>query len=146
MEGWNVRNEHELKCLVEYCERHIAEGKPLRFEVLRKTKRTNLQNRALHKGFGMLAEELNEAGFDMQRFPFKEGMDIPWDGENVKNHLFRPVMVAMVGKTSTAKLTKDELSRVWDVLIRHIAQKTGVAVEFPSWESFYAGQTHQKGR
>lgn len=95
--------------------------------------RTNLQNRALHKYFSMLAEALNDAGYDMKK-TLKADVEIPWTAENVKNHLWRPIQIAMTGKQSSIALDTCEPSNIYEVLNRHLASKLGVSVPFPSDE------------
>lgn len=143
-EGWFVRNEHELKCLIEFCQQSLASGQELRFNLHKEDIRTDRQNRALWKACEMLGESLNDAGFDMRRFPFKEGVDLPWDKESVKKRLFDPIMAATTEKQSSRKLTKKEVSQVWDILLRHLASTIGVSVPFPSWEHYYEKKDHRK--
>lgn len=95
--------------------------------------RTLRQNRALHKYFTLLAESLNDAGYDMRR-TLKAEVEIPWNAKTVKEYLWRPVQDAMLRKDSTTELDTKELDSVLEVLTRHIGQTTGVHVEFPSIE------------
>lgn len=95
--------------------------------------RTLKQNRAMHKYFRMLAEALNNAGLDMKK-TLKPEIDIPWTEENVKNHLWRPIQIAMLGKRSTTELDTVNPSEVYNVLSRHLSEKFGINVEFPSNE------------
>ena len=53
-------------------------------------KRTLKQNNALHKFYSLLSDELNTAGLDMVAV-LKEGADIPWTPDNVKERLWKPV-------------------------------------------------------
>lgn len=103
--------------------------------------RTMAQNRALHLMFTQLADQLNEAGFDMKR-TLKEEIDIPWTAENVKEYIWRPVMVALLDKSSTTQLTSREVDRVFEVLSRHLGTKLGITITFPSLDSLY--EAHQR--
>jgi len=96
--------------------------------------RTLQQNKALHKYFEMLAQELTDAGLDMRR-TLKPEVDIPWSGETIKEYIWRPIMTAQLGKESTTELTTSEIDRVFNTITRHLAEKFGVSVEFPSIES-----------
>ena len=93
--------------------------------------RTIRQNKAMHKYFTLLAEELNSAGLDMKKV-LKPGVDIPWTNESVKEHLWRPIQEVMTGKHSTTELGTVDPGEVYKVLDRHISEKFGVHVEFPS--------------
>lgn len=93
--------------------------------------RTLSQNAALHKYCQDVANELNEAGLDMRKV-LKPGISIPWSKNSVKRHLWRPIQEAMFDKLSTTKLESKEVSEVYEVLNRHMAEKFGISVEFPS--------------
>jgi len=101
-------------------------------EPIKKT-RTSQQNRALHLYFTLLATELNNAGFDMRKV-IREGIDIPWSKDTVKEYLWRPVQKVMFGKKSTTQLKTTDIDKIFDVVNRHIGERTGVHVEFPSAE------------
>jgi hypothetical protein len=62
----------------------------------------------------------------------KQGVDIPWTKLTVKEHIWRPVQDAQLGKNSTIKLESHEVSAVYDVINRHLSDKFGVHVPFPS--------------
>ena len=106
------------------------------------SKRTNQQNKALHKLYELYAEELNLAGLDMKAV-LKPEVDIPWNRDSVKEHLWRPVQEAMLHKKSTTELTTKEIDQVFDVINRHIGEKFGLTVPFPSIEALinYERQT-----
>lgn len=95
--------------------------------------RTLRQNASLHKYFELLARELNESGYDMKR-TLKPGIDIPWSPDTVKEYLWKPIQNAQLMKESTTELTTKDIDIVYDTLNRHLAEKTGVHVEFPSNE------------
>jgi hypothetical protein len=97
-----------------------------------KAKRTLEQNRALHKGCELLAERLNAMGLD-QRVVLKPSVQINWDAKAVKEQLFKPIMKAMLHKTSTTQLDKiGEIDEIWDILMKHLGEKFHVEyVDFP---------------
>lgn len=98
-----------------------------------KKQRTVQQNSALHLLFGMIADELNVAGFDMKR-TLKAEVNIPWNVTTVKEWLWRPIQKAQLQKESTTELTTKEIDEVFDTLNRHLGEITGVHVAFPSIE------------
>lgn len=103
--------------------------------VLEETKKRTLsQNRALHLWFEFVAAQLNGAGLDMRR-TLAQDIEIPWNKDTVKEMLYKPVMEAQTGKDSTTDLTTKELSQVAETITRHLAQKLGIDIEFPSEES-----------
>lgn len=94
--------------------------------------RTYSQNRALHLGFTLTAEALNNAGKDMRQV-LKPEVEIPWTTQSVKDHLFRPLMVKMYSKKSTTELTKHEIDPIWETLFRFLGQNHGIEyIDFPS--------------
>lgn len=103
------------------------------------TKRTLAQNRALHKLFSMLADELNGAGFDMKR-TLKESVEIPWSADTVKNYLWRPIQNAQLGKESTTELTTKDIDAVFETLNRHLGDKLGIHAAFPSIDEILINQ------
>lgn len=93
--------------------------------------RTLQQNRALHKLFNLLADELNESGLD-QRKVLKESVDIPWTPEAIKNQIWRPIQQAQLNKQSTTELTTKEIDEVFDTINRHLGEKFSIHIPFPS--------------
>ena len=126
------RNQAEYS---EYLKRN--EGKEIQVDLhLHRDRRTDRQNRALHLWFTMLAEALNDAGYDMKKV-IRANMDIPWTDYNVKEFLWRPVQEAQLGKKSTTQLTTDEIDKVFEVINKAVGERTGVHVPFPSIETMY---------
>lgn len=96
--------------------------------------RTSRQNRALHLLFDHLAKELSGAGLDMRK-TLKEGVEIPWSGSTVKEYLWRPIQQAQLQKKSTTDLTTKEIDAVFETINRHLGERFGLHVDFPSIES-----------
>ncbi len=109
------------------------EGKKCWAELGRETGvRTATQNAALHKYFELLATELNDAGYTVQ-LVLKEKMDLNWDGAKIKELLWRPAQQAIVQKKSTTTLDKvSDIDAVYEHINRHMAEKFGIHVPFPS--------------
>lgn len=92
--------------------------------------RTARQNRALHVYLRLLGEALNDAGLD-QRKVLKPNFPIPWTTHSTKENLFKPIMQAMFEIESTTKLERVQVSQVYDVLNRSLAEKYGISIPFP---------------
>lgn len=102
---------------------------------IKKSKRTDTQNNSLHLYFEWLAQELNDAGYELKQ-TLRKDFDIPWTAELVKELLWRPLQKVILKKHSTTKLNKiEDIDKVYRVLDREIGQRTGVSVPFPSKES-----------
>lgn len=98
-------------------------------------KRTSLQNRALHKYFSLLAEELNNAGYDMRK-TIKKDIDIAWSGISVKEYLWRPIQKTYLQEKSTTNLKTGDIDKIYDILNKVISERCGVSVQFPSLDNF----------
>ena len=94
-------------------------------------KRTNQQNKAIHKYFEMVAEALNDAGFDIEKTLSKYNVDIPWTKESVKSLMWKPVQRSMYAKASTTELDRSkEITEIYEVINRFLG-KLGIHVPFP---------------
>ena len=96
--------------------------------------RTIQQNKALHLYFTHLADELNDAGFDMRK-TLKPSVEIPWSAKTIKEYIWRPIMTAQLGKKSTTEMTTRDIDTVFDTITRHLANRFKLTVEFPSIET-----------
>lgn len=63
-------------------------------------------------------------------------VDIPWTEQNCK-WIFQRTAKAMYGKEHTSELEPQEVSEVYEVINRTIAERTGVHVPFPAVEKRY---------
>ncbi len=98
--------------------------------------RTDAQNRALHKYFQELADELNRRGmYISQVIKF----DAPWDAARVKELIWRETQKKILGKDSTTELTTSEIDQVFEVIHRALAEMK-VDVQFPSIETLIHNQ------
>lgn len=96
--------------------------------------RTIQQNKALHLYCQQVADALNDAGLDV-RATLKENVEIPWSGYLVKDLLWRTIQKLQYGKKSTTELTVKDIDSVYDVMNRHLGERFGIHVPFPSYET-----------
>lgn len=94
--------------------------------------RTPDQNRALHKYFSILAQQLNEAGLTVQKVVQKK-IELDWTPTLIKEVLWRDIQLRLFGKKSTKDLDKvSEMNLVHETLSRHLGEKFGFEnPEFP---------------
>ena len=130
-EFWTVKNAVSRDEFIKFVNKTYEERGEITFQWVIGSTRTKQQNNALHLYCRNLAEALNDAGFDMKK-TIKQEVDIPWSKDAVREHLWRPIMTAVTDKTSTTKLTRSEVTEIYDVINRHMAQKHGIVVQFPS--------------
>lgn len=126
-----INSEHSKALFMAQMEKLYDEHKYLRVTVKTGKQRTNLQNASLHKYLQMLSDALNDAGYDMKR-TLKAEVDIPWTMDNAKNNLWRPIQKALTKKTSSTKPTTKEYVYIYEVLSRHMVDKFGINVPWPS--------------
>lgn len=94
-------------------------------------KRSLRQNRSLYLWFELVSKEFNDAGIDMRKF-IEDGIDIPFTPETVKSHLWKPVMEGYLEKTSTTELKSKDIDKIYDILNKHIGERTGLHIPFPN--------------
>ena len=70
------------------------------------------------------------------RKTLKPEIDIPWNSKTIKEYLFRPIMKAQIQKDSTKDLETKEVDLIFSTLNRHLSEKFGITVDFPSWETW----------
>ena len=99
-----------------------------------KKQRTGQQNKSLHKYCTMLADALNDAGLDMKK-TLKPEIEIPWTCQNVKDHLYKPILKALTGKESTIDMDTIDPSAVYEILNRFMGEKHGIIVQWPNREA-----------
>ena len=103
-------------------------------------KRTDQQNRAFWKYCQLLAEAMNDAGFDQKAILDKKTIPCPNNKDSVMDHIWRPIMKAIcynedgTPKESTKSLNRMEVSQIYEVANRFTAEKFGISIPFPSEE------------
>lgn len=77
------------------------------------------------------------------RVVLKPEIAIPWTMQSVKDSLWRPIQRALVHKQSTTNITGKDLNDVFDTLNRHLGERFGLHIPFPSMEALV---TEELGR
>lgn len=88
-------------------------------------KRSSAQNRALHLDCQMIADKLNDAGYEARK---TIKVDIPFTTQLVKDFIWRPIQIKMFQKKSTTELLKHsvEIDRIHEVVMRELGEKLGI--------------------
>ncbi len=107
----------------------LNEGKDIVISVVKETKRTDRQNRALHKYFELVAEEMEEAGYDLRTVIKAPITPTPY---LVKEQMWKPIQEKLTGKESTTELNVDEIDRVYKIMDEAMARSLKISVPFPS--------------
>ena len=77
------------------------------------------------------------------RTVLKPTVEIPWDTDTVKNHLWRPIQKAMLEKDSTTELTTAEVNKIYEVLDRHLLTKFQINMPFPSADMLHLEEYYE---
>ena len=127
---YNLSNKTELTEFEHQIRHFKALNKIVELDQV-KPKRSNQQNRALHKFFNMISEALNEIG---EEFIYKglkgSDMSLNYSPKIVKDFFWRPIQVTLFGFESTTKLKTEEMNQIIDIIIKFFGDK-GVLIEFP---------------
>lgn len=129
-----INSEQQLNAYVEYLKKRLNDEGRIKIEVKSVNKRTLTQNASLHKYCSMLADELNDAGYDFREF-LKEGIPVPFTPAIVKDHLWRPIQRAVLGVESTTQAKRLEYGQVYDVLNSYLINEKNIFVQWPSKDS-----------
>jgi hypothetical protein len=100
-----------------------------------RSKRTALQNRSIHKYWAIIVEKLNAAGWTKKKYYEVKEVDIEWTPESFGEDVWRGIQDAMYQHRKTSKLETEQVSRVYEVVNKHMANTCGVSEDFPSKES-----------
>ena len=125
-----VNSEHSKELFIRQMSKLYDEHKYLRMTIKTGKQRSGLQNSSLHLYLSMLADELNNAGFDMKK-TLKQDVDIPWSKDRAKEFLWRPIQKVLTKKDSTTKPTTKDYVYIYEVLSRYMVDKFGVNVPWP---------------
>lgn len=107
----------------------LKDGAVYEVDIKNMDMRSLAQNRAMHKYFTLLSEEFNRGGLTVSKLL---KVTVIWTPTAVKELLWKPIQEAVINKKSTAKLNKDEVIKVFDVLNLTLSERYGISVEFPS--------------
>lgn len=124
-----IKNKDQLKAHYDRLLKRLDEGKSTKVEIIHET-RTDKQNNALHLYLSQVAKVLNDKGITFEMF-FKEGYQVEWSMEIVKNECWRPIQKALTGKQSTTKPKTADYIDIYEYLNRKLAEH-GVHVPWPS--------------
>jgi len=129
----------DLSCeeMCEQVRRLYREHRHVEFSwhILERT-RSDQQRKAIEVFCRQLAWALNDAGMDQRKVfaLMRDGVQIPWRQQSVKDSLWRQIQKAVVEKDSSTRLTTSEVDKVYSVLNRWLGQEMGIHVPFPSAE------------
>lgn len=130
MDQWIVNSDEKLEFLIAHIRAEYVKHHYLNVEMSNGKQRTSRQNNALHVWLGMVAKSLNDQGRDMKK-TLKADVEIPWTTQTAKDHLWRPVQIAVCGQESTVDAAKVDYAKVFEVLNRHFGEKFNLHIPWP---------------
>ena len=95
--------------------------------------RTIQQNKSIHKGCQNIADVLVENGISLNKVI--KNLEIRPSMESVKA-IFRSIAESKYGIKSTTELKSNQVTEVWEDLIKAVSESTGIFIPFPSKEEF----------
>lgn len=110
-----INNRQSLEAYKKHLDAEFEKHHYLRMTKKTGRQRTQTQNKALHVFCAQLAKALNDAGFDFRTF-VKDGFDVPFTPELVKDYIWRPIQKCVTGKESTTKPETHEYAQIYDVV------------------------------
>lgn len=127
---YNLKNQIEVDKLKYRLNTLIERGAIVDLTELKRT-RSSQQNRAMHKFFTIIADELNNIGATFIYEFGKETIEIPYTSELIKETLWKPIQKALFNKDSTSEITTEEINKVIDVITLKFGEM-GIPIMFPN--------------
>lgn len=95
--------------------------------------RTIQQNKSIHVGAQNIADVLVENGISLNKVI--KNLEVRPSMESVKD-IFRSIAESKYGIKSTTELKSNQVTEVWEDLIKAVSESTGIFIPFPSKEEF----------
>ena len=102
---------------------------------------TPQQRKAMHLFCRNLAEALNDAGYmamtrdPARQFPWKDGFEISFTMEIIKENFWKPMLAALESVNSTEEQNTVMVQEVYEEINRIMGEKYGIHVPWPSEET-----------
>jgi len=96
-------------------------------------KRTNLQNRALHKFFSIVSGQLNELGLTYKYEIQGVKVELKYTTILFKEVFWKDIQKVMFGIDSTTQLTTSRINSIIDVLTLAFGERD-ISIVFPSFQ------------
>ena len=132
MPRYNLANKQGIINCKKNVDYHTSKGHVIEQRYIRKT-RTNLENRALHLYYRLIANSLLEVGYNfIYTNPITgEMIEVPYTAELVKEYIWKPLQETMFKIESTTKLETHMINAILTVLTPWLANINKL-VKFPN--------------
>src|ERR1039458_6071138 len=85
--------------------------------------RTDAQNNSIHKYFEMVSTALSEKGLTFDLNMGKKVVKLEWTPNLVKEAMWKPIMKALCGKTSTTQMDKvEDINKIYDHINKFLSE------------------------
>ena len=131
----NQTNEQKHKLAYDVLDYALKSETPVTLEATKgENSYTKKQRGALHVWCNMCSETLNDAGITCKRLSvFGDNLiELPWTGNLFKEIVYKPVLEALTGKTSTEDQTTVNPSDVAMVIARQYGHNGLICPPWPS--------------
>lgn len=125
-----IFNQQQLDAYYQFLKDRLGKEGVIKLSAKSAKQRTLTQNRALHRYCSMLSDELNNAGYDFRLF-IKEGIEVPFTPDLVKQYIWKPVQKAVLDIHSTTDAKTADYSKVYDALNMHLVNTRNIFVPWP---------------
>ena len=101
--------------------------------------RTQAQQAAIEVYCRNMADELNNAGYEFTAFiehKKRMGYQVPWSQSLFKEQVWKPIQKILLEKQSTTKLDTKEVSQIYEIVNRKMAEIAGISMQFPERDHF----------
>ena len=95
--------------------------------------RTSQQRKAIEVYCSIMAGKLSGSGKDIMT-TMKQDACIPWTQPLFKALVWHPIQLAMFNIKSTTQLSTSQVSKVYEVINRHMGENHGVSMNFPNYD------------
>lgn len=126
---YTINSEKSLYDHIDYLRSQFKKHKYLRIDVKTGKQRSDQQRKALQVYCKNVAYVLNDKGITFKMF-FKDGFEVPWTMDIVKDEVWRPVQRAILNKESTTKPLTNEYQQVFEPLNLKLSE-WGIHVPWP---------------
>jgi len=140
---YDLSKDNEIHLFTEQTKWLLDNKKLCELKASKKT-RTLTQNKALHKWFELISDELNDQGETFHYFGVSgKEFEMRFTPEIVKDFIIKPIIKTMFKHDSTTKLDTKQINEVIDVINKFMSSK-GVYLPFPSIQSLIDNQHNLK--
>jgi len=125
-----INSEKSLYDHIDYLRSQFKKHKHLRTDTKTGKQRSDKQRKALQVYCKQVSEVLNEKGITFNMF-FKQGIDVKWTMDIVKDEVWRPVQRVYFNEESTTKPLRGQYQEIFEPINLKLSE-FGIHVPWPT--------------